>query len=273
MGCGQGILAAVQRTTINEGADVAQRQRKGTPAPKTGGNSMFYIVLGVIALGGILAIAYALSGGGGAATEPVDLQVADAQELYAQATPIRLGEDDAPVKIVEFADYQCPGCRAFGLQVKPMIMPYIEDGRAQFVFYDFPLGGGHVHSFLAARAARCAGDPDIGGDEGYWNYHDKLYQEQTSWSGRQSVVGDYVDYAEQVGLDRGAFEDCLRSDRFADVVTANRLLGDELGVRSTPTVLVNNRQIGGANIQQMGNNLLQVIDQILAEESAETPAS
>ncbi|HSH45986.1 MAG TPA: thioredoxin domain-containing protein [Longimicrobiales bacterium] len=247
---------------------MAQRQRKGTPAQKSGGNTMFYIVLGVIALGGILAIAYAMGGSGGAATEMVDLEVADAEALYEQATPIRLGADDAPVKIVEFADYQCPGCRAFGLQVKPRIMPYIEDGRAQFVFYDFPLGGAHVHAFLAARAARCAGEQELGGQGGYWTYHDKLYQEQSSWSPRQSVVDDFVDYAEEVGLDRGAFDSCLRSDRFADVVTANRLLGEELGVRSTPTVLVNNRQVGGVNIQQMGDNLLQLMEEVLGASAS-----
>lgn len=245
---------------------MAQRQRKGTPPRESGGNTMFYIVLGVIALGGILAIAYALGGGsGGAATEMVEMDASDAQALYAQATPVRMGEEDAPVKIVEFADYQCPGCGAFALQVKPRIMPYIENGDAQFIYYDFPLGGAHVHAFLAARAARCAGEQDA-----YWTYHDKLYQEQARWSGQQSVVDEFVEYAGQVGLDIDTFESCLRSDRFAEAVTANRLLGEQLGVRSTPTILVNNRQIGGTSIQQIGNNLIDVIEEISApEESSE----
>lgn len=254
---------------------MAQRQRKGMPAKESGGgNTMFYIVLGVIALGGILAIVYALTGGsGGAATEMVQLDETDVQALYAQATPIRMGEEEAPVKIVEFADYQCPGCGAFALQVKPRIMPYIESGVAQFIYYDFPLGGGHVHAFLAARAARCAGEQELDagtGQDAYWTYHDKLYQEQQSWSSQQSVVGDYVDYAEEVGLQREEFENCLRSDRHAEVVTANRLLGDQLGVRSTPTILVNNRQVGGNSIQNIGDNLIEMIEEIRSlEESTE----
>ena len=228
---------------------------------------MFYVVLGVIAVGGIIAIAYALSGGGGggtAATEPVDLQAATAQEIYEQATPILLGQESAPVKIVEFADFQCPGCAAFSLQVKPQLTPYIERGDAQLVYYDFPLGGSHVHSFLAARAARCAGDQQLEGRNPYWAMHDKLYQEQPSWSPRQNVTDDFVGYAEEIGLDRRAFDRCLRSDRFADVVSANRLLGERLGVMSTPTVLVNNRQISGRTIQEMGNQLIRVMEEITA---------
>lgn len=264
---------------------MAQRQRKGTPAQGDGGNRTFYVVLGIIALGGILAIAYAVTGGGGgmgeAATEPVDVGTADVQSLYQQATPVRLGESDAPVKIVEFADYQCPGCGAFALQVKPRIMPYIQSGLAQFVYYDFPLGGSHVHSFLAARAARCAGEQELtnpaaeqaGGS--YWVYQTKLYQEQASWSAEREVIDNFVNYAEQVGLDVDQFEQCLRSDRFADVVTANRLVGEQLGVRSTPTVLVNNRRVSGSYIQEMGDNLIQVLEEAEAQyqgQAGTTPA-
>lgn len=249
---------------------MAQRQRKGTPPRQAGGNNtVFYIVLGVIAVAGIIAIGYALSGGGAgsAATEPVDLQATTAQEIYQQATPVKLGRDDAPAKIVEFADFQCPGCGAFALGVKPRLMPYIERGDAQLVYYDFPLGGSHVHAFLAARAARCAGDQELEGADAYWTMHDKLYQEQASWSVEQNAADDYADYAEEIGLDRRAFERCLNSDRFADVVSANRLLGEQLGVRSTPTVLINNRQMGGRTIQDMGSQLIQVLEEIVAAEA------
>jgi len=128
-------------------------------------------------------------------------------------------------------------------------------GQVQFIFYDFPLVGAHPHSFLAARAARCAGEQEIPGAErdnaAYWAYHDKLYAEQSSWTYETSVVGDFVDYAEEIGLDSRAFSTCLNSDRYADVVTANRLLGDQLRIMSTPTILVNNRRIGFPNAAQL----------------------
>lgn len=242
---------------------MAQRQRKGTPA-KGGGNGAFYAVLAVIALGGIVAIGYALMGRGGeAATEPIELNVTDARELYEQATPVRLGRDDAPVKVVEFADFQCPGCGYFSLRVRPRIMPYVEDGTAQVVFYDYPLGGSHIHSFLAARAARCAGEqpaPGAEGENAYWLLHDKIFQEQANWTAERDVTDDFVGYAGEVGLDTSAFERCLRSDRYADVVTANRMVGEQLGVRSTPTVLVNNRRVQGNDIDQMGDNLVATLE-------------
>ena len=246
---------------------MAQSQRKGTPA-SGGVNKVFYVVLAVIALAGVAAIGYALAGGGGsAATEPIDLETADARALYDQATPIRLGANDAPVKIVEFGDFQCPGCGAFSLQQRPRVASLVDSGLVQFIYYDYPLGGSHVHSFLAARAARCAGEQTLAGEEdAYWVYHDKLYHEQATWSPERQVVDRFVDYAGEVGLDAREFERCLNSDRYADVVTANRLLGDQLGVRGTPTILVNNRRIGGRTIGDMGDQMIEVVRELLADE-------
>jgi protein-disulfide isomerase len=238
---------------------VAQRQRKGTaPKSSSGGNGMFYGVLAVIAVGGIIAIGYALLGGGNgaAANELVEIEVTDARSLYEAAVPMKLGPDNAPVKIVEFGDFQCPACGQFSLQVRPFIVEnYVKTGQVQLTYYDFPLVSIHDNAVLAARAARCAGAQELavpaalqgvsdGAGTAYWTYHDKLYEEQDSWAYRQgSVVGDFVDYAGEVGLDADAFESCLRSDQFAEVVSANRLLGEQLRLRSTPTVILNNRQV------------------------------
>lgn len=234
---------------------------------------MFYAVLGVIALGGVIAIGYAFMGGGGAAaTELVDLQIADARDLYERATPVRLGSPDAPVKIIEFGDFQCPGCGDFSLGVRPAIVErYVTTGQAQFTFYDFPLVSIHDHAVLAARAARCAGDQElpapaalqgVPGDANaaYWIYHDKLFEEQSEWAyGQGSPVREFVGYAREVGLDEDAFDACLRSDRFADVVTANQMLAQQLRLSGTPTVIVNNQRVENWSVQ----NLAAVIEQAM----------
>ncbi len=250
---------------------MAQRQRKGSPAQKGGGgNGIFYAVLAVVAVIGLAALGYALTGGGGtAATEPVELDASDARALYEQATPVRIGNENAPIKIVEFADFMCPACREFSLEVRPKLMPYIDRGEAELIFYDFPLGGTHIHSFLAARAARCAGAQQLNGESGYWPMHEKLFQEQPNWSAQRDVEDTFVGYAKAIGLDAGAFERCLKSDQYAQVVTANRMVGEQLGVNSTPTVLVNNRQVGGRTVGDMERNLLRVLDSTAAE--AATP--
>jgi protein-disulfide isomerase len=244
---------------------VAQNQRKGKGSQGSS-STAFYSVLGVIALAGVAAIGYAMMGGSGnAATELVEIDAPDVRALYELAVPVRLGPENAPVKVVEFGDFQCPGCGQFSLQTRPVIAErYVATGQVQFVFYDFPLVSIHDKAVLAARAARCAGDqpaPAGGSDEtAYWIYHDKLFQEQGAWAYKQgSVVGDFVDYADQLGLDAGAFGSCLESDRFADVVTANRQLGDQLRIASTPTILVNNRRLGFPNALELSEAIEQAL--------------
>ena len=231
---------------------MAQSQRKAKKSGR-GGNRTFYTVLAVIAVVGIGAIGWAVAGSGGsAATELVELDVTGARELFERAVPVRLGSDDAPVKVVEFADFQCPACGEFSLRVRPTIVDqYVETGRVQFIFYDFPLVSIHDKAVLAARAARCGGEQALPGAEhgAYWAYHDKIFQEQGSWAyERGSVIGDFVEYAGEIGLDEGELEACLRSDRYAEVVTANRRLGDQLRITGTPTILVNNRRVQNWNV-------------------------
>ena len=235
------------------------REKRGAAS----GTSKLYVTLGVIALVGIVGVAYAVTNAGGtAASQPIVLEgLDDMQRLVSLAQGNTLGDPNAPIRIVEFGDYSCPGCGSFNQMVKPRInLAFVETGQASFVFYDFPLVMGHPHSFLAARAARCAGDQDR-----YWEYHDRLFGEQPRWSFSSSPIGMFVDYGEDIVPDAGAFESCLKSDRYADVVTANMRLGEELGVNSTPTIMVSQgsgmaRRVASfdfASIQQVVEELTQ----------------
>ena len=196
-----------------------------------------YWVLGAVAVIGVGLVAYSVgaSAFSSAATEPVALEIENDEQLVALAQGVTLGDESAPVTIVEFGDYQCPACGSFALQFKPQIEArFVDTGEAKFVFYDFPITNIHPNAFLAARAARCAGDQGA-----YWEYHHLLFQNQVRWSSANLPTSAFEDYAEQVGIDVGQFADCLNSDRFADVVTANFELGNRMGVGGTPTVLVN----------------------------------
>lgn len=216
-------------------------QKKKGAAGGSGAKS-FYMILAVVAVVGIGAIAYAVSGGGGApATEPLTMpELSDMRVLVEKAKGVTIGDADAPVKMFVFSDYQCPYCGQFAAQMKPLLVEnQVKEGKLQLVFYDFPLGGGHRHSFVAARAARCAGDQGK-----FWEYHDLLYGQQSRWSFKQATpMKDFEEFAAQVGLDQAEFNQCLRSDRHADVVTANRVLGEQLGVNATPTVIINNKRV------------------------------
>jgi protein-disulfide isomerase len=129
------------------------------------------------------------------------------------------------------------------------------------VFYDFPLPQYlPLGSFLAARAARCAGDQG-----GYWQFHDYLYQTQRFWSRETDLPETFLGYAEAMGLNSAEFRGCLNSDRHALEVTANQRLADALGIPQTPSVLVG---AAGGISRRLGDYspdaIEEAVDEILA---------
>ena len=218
-------------------------QAKRTAAKKSG-LQPFYYVLGGLLLLGIIAIAVTVvrNRGGGAALEPVPLEGLNNQEIIARAQGVKLGPDNAPAKLLVFSDFMCPYCGTFAAQIEPQLKSeFIDTGKLQLVFYDFPLGGNHIHSFLAARAARCAGDQDR-----FWEYHNTLFGRLADWSVAQGPPLDQFEgYASEVGIDQDQFRQCIRSDKYQDVVSASRLLGDQLGVNATPTLILNGKRVRG----------------------------
>jgi protein-disulfide isomerase len=230
-------------------------KKAGAPAPR----SPVVVVLIIAAVLAIGAVGYAVSSnvsGNSMVMAPIDVPgLNNADSLRALATSVTKGNASAQIKIIEFGDYQCPSCRYFHDSIKPRLdLAYIESGIAQFVFYDFPLSQMHPYAFLAARAARCAGDQ---GNEQYWQYHSKLYQNQPTWSTRSAPPArDLVGYAEELGMDATAFENCLRSDKFADVVTANQKAAQNLNLPGTPAILI---QVGNGIPRQVEWTTLETL--------------
>lgn len=106
----------------------------------------------------------------------------------------------------------------------------------RLVFKDLPLPS-HALARPAHEAARCAGA--LGR---YWPYHDRLFANQPDFE-----RADLIRYAAEVGLPRAAFEKCLDERRFAAAVEADVAQARALGVRSTPTFLINGRPLVGAH--------------------------
>jgi protein-disulfide isomerase len=218
-------------TNVSRGEERRQAREADSDMKK------FYYLFGAVAAIGIGVVGYNVSSSvfGSAVSAPITLDLEDDEALVALAQGVTKGDPDAPITIVEFGDYQCPGCGAFALQIKPQVeMTLVESGQAKFVYYDYPLISIHANAFLAARASRCAGEQDR-----FWEYHETLFRNQARWAGASMPTSAFEDYAEEVGADAGDFRSCLNSDKYADVVTANLELGVRMGVTGTPTVLVN----------------------------------
>jgi protein-disulfide isomerase len=160
-------------------------------------------------------------------------------------TLLALGDPDAPVILVEFTDYQCPYCSRHSQQTWPTLKArYIDTGRVYYVFKDFPLTGIHPQAPKAHEAARCAAQ--AGGDEAYWQMHDRLFAGQGDWSGNDEHVAIFKGYASELGLDQAAFDDCLAGGEQAAAVQADLDEGLGLGVTGTPTFFIAGYPFSGA---------------------------
>jgi protein-disulfide isomerase len=230
----------------------------------------FYLLLAGVAVVGLGAVGYTVGSNvlGEAAMEPVDLEGVqeDMRALRELAVPITVGEADAPITVIVFGDYYCNHCATFSLRERPRIEEeLVGPGKARLVFYDFVLDPRpEAGTFLAARAARCAGDQGA-----FWEYHDRLYRSQLTWSRSSDRVETFQEFAEGLGLDGGEFQSCLNSDRHAPEVSANRELAHALGLAGTPSVLVGTQ---GGMSRRLGNysfeSIRDAVDELLAGAGA-----
>ena len=151
-----------------------------------------------------------------------------------------LGNPDAPVVITEYADYQCPGCQTFDMvQFPDIVRQLVETGKVRWRYRDFPLSS-HAFSRLAAHSAACADDQGR-----YWEQHASIYQGQSNWAREAEPSGTFRGYAERIGLDLKAYDECMMSAKYAGRIQASYDEGVRVGVNGTPTFLIGDRLYGG----------------------------
>ena len=167
------------------------------------------------------------------------------------------GDENAPVTLVEFSDFQCPFCNRFFTQTLPQIQSeYIDTGKVKFYYKDFPLDSIHPQATPAALAARCAGEQS---EDKFWELHDLIFQNQASMS-----EDNYKKWASEIGLDTNKFNECLDSQKYINEVRADLQQGQGAGVRGTPGFLVAGQLVSGA---QPFSVFQQIIEAELARAS------
>lgn len=189
------------------------------------------------------AIDTALAGESPSATEPDTPATAPAPAaIAASGDMMALGDPGAPVTIVEFSDLECAFCARHFQQTWPRLKAeFVDTGRIRYIFKDFPIAGLHPQAFRAHEAARCAAEQGA-----FWGMHDQLFAEQANWAGRSDNASIFKRYASELGLDAGAFEDCLASGRWSGAVNADIAEGTSLGVRGTPSFFIDGYPLVGA---------------------------
>jgi protein-disulfide isomerase len=164
--------------------------------------------------------------------KPNDLPLGPRQDVALGDAPVR-GSRNAPMMIVEFADYQCPYCQQMHPELK--ILQQELAGKVAVAFKDFPLAM-HANAEKAAEAARCAGEQGK-----YWDFHDVLFHNSENLE-----VAQIKQYAHDLKLNQANFDACLDSGKEAAAVQKDEAQGKQLGVRATPSFFFNGRLFTGS---------------------------
>jgi len=182
-------------------------------------------IIGIIVVGALLVSAALIY----PSLRPVGEVAAANSHEHPRVNDNAMGDPNAPIKIEEFSDFQCPYCARFHEETESQITAsYVATGKVYFVYRSFGNFIGQ-ESKAAAEAAYCAGDQNK-----YWEYHDILFANQTGEN-----VGAYSDrrlqaFAESLSLDMNAFNSCFNSGKFADRVEQDYQDGTVAGVTGTP---------------------------------------
>ncbi|MGE3856517.1 MAG: DsbA family protein [Dehalococcoidia bacterium] len=154
------------------------------------------------------------------------------------------GDPNAPVKIIEFADFQCPFCKQWADQVEPkLVEEFINNGTASLQYVSFAFLG--QESRRAAEAAECAADQGF-----FWQYHDLLFLRQGKENSGVYSTGNLKRFAEELKqhepkFDTSKFGQCLDSGEKEGAVDAQIKQARDAGVQSTPSFLINGTPMSG----------------------------
>lgn len=175
-----------------------------------------------------------------------------------QANRNTMGDPSAPVKIIEFSDFQCPACGIFFNETEPALVDtYVATGLVHFTYRSMGDMIG-AESFAAAEAAYCAADQGK-----FWEYHDMLFGNQTGEN-----IGDFTGkrlraFAQTLGLNTGDFNTCLDTGKYKTQV--NQDIADAISreVQRTPTFFINGTKYEGA---LSFDNMKQIIDSLVGTQ-------
>lgn len=181
-----------------------------------------------------------------------------------------LGKKDAKVIIVEYGDYQCPGCSTAAPKAKAVAEKYKDN--VALIFRNFPIATIHPNARAAAAAAEAAGFQGK-----FWEMHDLIYANQDTWS--QASTNDrteiFLGYARQIGLKEEQFKEGLSDARITKKINFDVAIARTQGVTGTPTFYINGELVESTNdadyLENAVKEALKKAGVEVKEEAAQTP--
>lgn len=177
------------------------------------------------------------------------------------------GKKDSKVMIIEYGDYQCPGCGSAYPNLKQVSEKYKD--QVAFVFRNFPLASLHPNARAAAAAAEAAG---LQGK--FWEMHNNLYAGQDEWKDLDANKrGDFfTSYASSLGLNTDKFKTDMASAQVNQKISFDQALGKKIGVDATPTIYLNNKEVD-QNAWSNADNLDKAVVEAMKANGITVPDS
>jgi protein-disulfide isomerase len=174
----------------------------------------------------------------------------------------KLGSSDAPVKVVEYASFDCPHCREFHETVFPTLIERVRAGEVEFTYVPLYNTGAIANGEGAARAAICAAKQGQ-----FWPLHDALFDWQGAYANTAFSDNRFRTGIANLGIDSGLWAQCFNSAETTQILNAAVSAGQLQNISGTPTIVINGIAVGQVDL----NTVNAAIDQALAV-SGQPPA-
>ncbi|MEK7630482.1 MAG: DsbA family protein [Patescibacteria group bacterium] len=214
--------------------------QESSPSTQDSGKSQSLTVPFAIVAAGAL-VAFAIYSQGPGASAPIDNNNPGVAAVGGALTAREVsgddhlrGNPDAEIKIVEFSDLECPFCKNFHQTMLQVMDEYGNDGRVAWVYRHLPLEQIHSKARKEAEASECAAK--LGGNDAFWRYIDKIFEITPANNGLD--LAQLPKIAQDLGLDRGAFEACLSGGEFTQKVSDQMQDAAAAGAQGTPYSLI-----------------------------------
>lgn len=174
------------------------------------------------------------------------------------------GAADAPIRIVEISDFECPFCAQFYNETYRTIDSlYVASGIARYLWVSFP-NSRHPRAWPAIEAAFCAGAAGR-----FWEMHDLLFEKQDEWLDVPDLNATLITYGVGIGIDESSFGECLRNDITAPLQVSDYDAALRSGISSTPFFVVGDSiAINGA---VSAGDFRAAVDSLLVARGLPTP--
>ena len=221
-----------------------------------GHSSRSYLILAAIAAGLVSARAATAQQAVVPSDQTAVLEAADAARSRGSA--------DAPIRIVEISDFECPFCAQFyNESYRTIDSLYVASGIARYLWISFP-NSRHPRAWPAIEAAFCAGAAGK-----FWEMHDLLFERQDGWLAASDLNTTLISYGVEVGIERDGFAECLRNDITAPLQVSDYDAALRSGISSTPFFVVGDSiAINGA---VSASDFQAAVDSLLVARGLPTP--